>query len=431
MSSLKLAVRRYARFVAIILVIWGVATACALYVLSQQRLASPFAESYEVKAEFDNLTGVVPGLGLPVNVAGVRVGQISGLEVRDGRAVATLRLEPKKLRHVYADAHATLVPNTLLKDMRINLQPGTPKAGVLRDGRMIPSAQTTSPLDLDELLASLDADTRTWFTGLMADLGVGTKGRGRDIRALLKALGPTTEQAREIGDLLAQRRRTLPKLVHDLSSVTKVAGSRDDRLAAIVTRGDQTVGALAEQEQALRTALARLPRTLDLAGGTLARTTRLTDELRPALDALNPTARRLPQTLRDTRTLFQGGALLPISELKRFVAAARPLEASVPSAVTNLNKQIPSLTAAFKVLEYTVNELTYDPKGDKQSILYFVPWFAHNVNSVLSTADANGSIARGLVIGSCATFTQQGVVGEIGKLLLGAAAPCADTGGNG
>jgi phospholipid/cholesterol/gamma-HCH transport system substrate-binding protein len=427
--SLKLAIQRYARWAAIIVVIWIIAIACAGYILAQQRLKSPFAESYEIQAEFENLTGVAPGLGLPVNVAGVRVGQITGVKVRDGLAVATMRMDPHKLEHVYRDAGATLIPNTLLKDMRINLRPGTPRAGVLGKDQAIPASRTKSPIDLDELLAALDSDTRSWFTGLMADLGVGLHDRGRDIRKLLRALGPTTEQVREIGDLLAARRHTLPKLVHDLSVVSQTAGSRDRQLATVVARGNQTVAALARQETALRSALARLPGTLDLAGGTLERSTKLTDELGPTLAALTPTARRLPQTLRDSQTLFRSGALLPIKELRQFITAAQPLTKTVPPTVRDLSKQIPPLTDAFKVLDYTVNELAYNPGGANKSFLYWIGWFAHNANSVLSTGDANGTVTRGMVIGNCATFTQPGPAGDILKLLLGSTAPCPTGGG--
>src|SRR5207248_152878 len=113
--SFKLAVQRYSKWAAIILVIWIVATIIAVWILGQERLASPFSNKYDVQAQFDNVTGVAAGLGLPVNVAGVSVGQISKVRLQDGKAIATLKIDPGKLKHVYNDARAVLVPNTLLK----------------------------------------------------------------------------------------------------------------------------------------------------------------------------------------------------------------------------------------------------------------------------------------------------------------------------
>lgn len=426
--SLKLAIQRYARFGAIIVAIWIVASACALYVLSKQRLESPFANNYEVHAEFTNLTGATPGIGLPVNVAGVHVGQLSKINVVDGRAVATMLIDPKELPHVYKDAGATLIPNTLAKDMRINLRPGTPTAGALKEDDVIPSKHTGEPIDLDELLSVLDADTRQWFSGLLREVGIGLNKRGPDVRKLLRQLGPTSEQLREIGALLAERRHTLPKLVHDLSTVTKIAGSRDRELGRIVTAGNQTLGAIASQDAALRGALARLPGALDLTGKTLQNTTKLTDELTPALRALTPTARNLKATLRDSKTLFEGGALLPIPELRRFVKEAQPLTRTVPPTVRDLSKATPLLNDAFKVLTYAVNETAYDPPGPDKGFLYWVPWAFHNANSIVSSRDARGSVVRGFAMVGCSSLAQAGALGDLIETLIGGAGACAGGG---
>lgn len=426
--SFRQAIRRYFRWVAIILVIAAIATVCAIFVLSQERLSSPFAKSYDVRARFTNLTAVAPGLGEAVNVAGVRVGQIAGVDLKDGQAVATLRIDPGKLRHVYRDARATLVPNTPLKDMQIDLAPGTRRAGVLHDGVEIPSTHTVAPIDADEFLAALDGDTRAWMESLIADLGRGVDGRGRDLRAILKSLGPTTEQLRQIGDLLASRRHQLPQLVHDLSALAQAAGGKDRQLARLVAAGNATVGALASQDGALRESLQKLPGTLDLAGDTLTRAGSLSEVLRPTLEALMPTARRLPATLRDTQTIFKGGALLPLRQLRRFVSAAQPLVASVPPAVTDISAQIPPLTDAFKVLGATTNALAYNPGGANRGYLYWLAWFAHNADSVFSTQDAHGSVVRGLVMGSCNSLNQPGPVGDVLSLLAGNASGCSSGG---
>ncbi len=428
--SLKLAIQRYARWAAIIVAIWIVASACALYVLSKQRLESPFANNYEVHAEFQNLTGATPGIGMPVNVAGVHVGQLSEIKLVDGRAVAKMLVDPEDLPAVYKDARATLIPNTLAKDMRINLRPGTPRAGKLGKDDVIPSNHTEEPIDLDELLSVLDADTRQWFTGLLREVGIGLNKRGPDVRKLLRTLGPTSEQLREIGQLLAERRRTLPKLVHNLSTVTKVAGSRDKEIGRIVTAGNATLGAIASQDVALREAITRLPGALNLTADTLSNTRELTDELTPALRALMPTARNLKATLRDSKTLFEGGALLPIPELRRFVKEAQPLTQTVPSAVRDLSTATPLLNDAFRVLTYAVNETAYDPPGPDKSFLYWIPWAFHNLNSATSSRDARGPVMRGMAILGCSTLAQAGALGELLETLVGGAGVCTGGGGN-
>jgi phospholipid/cholesterol/gamma-HCH transport system substrate-binding protein len=66
-----------------------------------------------------------------------------------------MEIDPHKLPRLYRDAQANLVPNTPLKDMQVNIAPGSPGAGALPHEGTIPASQTTSPIDSDELLAQL------------------------------------------------------------------------------------------------------------------------------------------------------------------------------------------------------------------------------------------------------------------------------------
>ena len=68
----------------------------------------------------------MPGLGEPVLVAGVHVGEIAGTSLANGQGVIHMDIDPAKLPHLYRDATAELVPNTPLKDMQVDIQPGTP-----------------------------------------------------------------------------------------------------------------------------------------------------------------------------------------------------------------------------------------------------------------------------------------------------------------
>jgi phospholipid/cholesterol/gamma-HCH transport system substrate-binding protein len=352
------------------------------------------------------------------------VGQISGVGTANGRAVATLRIDPGELPHVYRDARATLVPNTPLKDMRIDLSPGSRQAGALANGAVIPSTRTTTPVDFDELLAALDKDTRTYFTSLIADLDVGTRGRGRDLRGIMRSLGPTTQQMREITSLLAGRRDDLSQLVHRLAVVTSAAGSHQRELADLIPATNRTLGALASQDGALRSSLAKLPGTLQLTSGVLQRSRALTQELKPTLAALTPTAKRLPATLRNTRTVFKGGTLLPLRQLRKFIAAAQPLVPLVPPTVKDISAQIPALSDAFRVINYTTNEMAWNPGGANQGFLYWNSWFAHNADSVFSTGDANGAVFRGLAMGSCGSLAVSGPLGALAQQVLGTGTGC-------
>ena len=155
-----------------------------------QRLRTPLADRYELKVAFESTQSLTAGLGQPVNVAGVRVGDIVSTELEDGRSVATLSIEGDRLPHVYRDARAALRPNTPLEDMQIELYPGRRAAGEIADGGLVGVSRTDVPVDSEEFTALLDADTRAYLDGLITAVARGSRGRGEDLRAALEALGP-------------------------------------------------------------------------------------------------------------------------------------------------------------------------------------------------------------------------------------------------
>src|SRR3954463_2665257 len=98
---MMLAIRKHwLDFIAIIglILISGVV---AVVILSHQRLLLPGwgplvgKDFFVIKADMSTAQAVTPGQGQTVNIAGVEVGQISKVELKDGKAVITLRMEPR------------------------------------------------------------------------------------------------------------------------------------------------------------------------------------------------------------------------------------------------------------------------------------------------------------------------------------------------
>jgi phospholipid/cholesterol/gamma-HCH transport system substrate-binding protein len=412
--------RREARWIWPIAAIMAIAVVCAAYILSHQRLESPFADRYELHLEFEAVHAVTPGVGAPVTVAGVTVGQIDGVRLAEGRGVLRVRMNPGELPRVYEGATAALVPNTPLKDMQVRLDPGERASRPLPDGATIPLRATTSPIDADELLRALDRDTRDWTQSLIADLGVGTRGRKADLRALLRNLGPTAAQMRAITSLLADRRHKLPALVHDLRVVTEATADGDHHLRRTVDAGNATLAAIAANDEPLKQALEELPPTLAAARSTLERTPPFAESLRRSLAALDPTLEALPRTLRESPGALRGLMPLPIGPFSDFIDAVAPLARSVRPASRDLVAGTPALEKAFAALARTTDALAYQAGPDSQSYLFWMAWFAHNLNSVFSTQDAHGAVLRGYVLFSCAS---SGASPELAGLLETALGP--------
>uniref|UniRef100_UPI003568AA64 hypothetical protein n=1 Tax=Paraconexibacter sp. TaxID=2949640 RepID=UPI003568AA64 len=261
---------------------------------------------------------------------------------------------------------------------------------------------TSVPIDSDELTNALDADTRTFFNILTTGSAEALKGRGKDLRALFAALGPTAEDLRSVSGALAERRRQLRRLVGNLAILTREVGTRDVEIARLVESGNATVSALASEEAALRRSVRKLPGTLRATDRAISSARDFAQELEPTAKALLPAAKVTPTALRAARPLVDEAVPILQKQLRPLVREAQPLARDLAPTTRDLNAVTPALTTSFQVLNYIVNTLAYNPPGDKdEGYLFWVAWFAHNGMSFLTNDDANGAFWRGLGAFDC------------------------------
>ena len=400
-----LQIRRYGRSFLVVLALMVVGTAAAVIILAEQRLSNPFAHFYRINAAFPSAAAVVPGLGEPVDVAGVHVGEITGVKLHAGQGIIQMEVDPNKgVGHFYANAYAVLTPNTPLDDMYVDINPGTAGAPVLHSGDTIPVRQTTSPVNSSELLDELDVDTRDWFTSLINSLATGLNGRGTDFRRALETLGPTARQTRTIADLLARRRSELADLVHNLGTMSHGVAVDDHQLGRLIDTSDITLSALSSQNGQLASALSQLPGNLEQTRATLSSLTGFSNQLGPTATALVPIAQHLPTTLRDARTLVKGADLVPVGKVSAFEAALSPLSGDLNRLQHGLVATTPSLVQSFKGISYITNELAYRPGNGNPGFLYWLAWFAHNIDSFVGNRDGNGSAWRLITETTCSSL---------------------------
>jgi phospholipid/cholesterol/gamma-HCH transport system substrate-binding protein len=106
------------------------------------------------------------------------------------------------------------------------------------------------------------------------------------------------------------------------------------------------------------------------------------------------------------------------------VRELRPLADDLSPALNDLSTQTPYLAGAFQVVNYVLNELAYNPPGSNEGFLYWLDWFSHDVNSFLSTEDANGAAWRGLAVVSCSALDRDPSLGALLQPIFGALPIC-------
>jgi phospholipid/cholesterol/gamma-HCH transport system substrate-binding protein len=404
----KLAIKKHLRDFLAILVLLVVGVGVAAYITSYQRLYLPAwvpgvgTDFYELDAEFQTAQAVVPGQGQTVDIAGVPVGEIGKVDLRNGVAIVRMKIR-KKYAPVYRDASLLLRPKTGLKDMIIEMDPGTKQAGEFKEGETIPVTQTSPDVNLDEILGALDGDTRAYLAILINSGGeaFSKPGYSADLRETFKRFEPTSRDVKAITGQLSERRGHLRRVIHNFRLLTEELGARDTQLAQLVDSSNANFQALAQQDQNLRATLRELPPTLQQAETTLGKTTTLADQLGPTMQALRPTARELGPALRATRPFLRQTTPIIRDQLRPFARSARPAVRELRTMARRLEPVTPRLTRTFEVLNALFNTLAYNPPGKEEGYLFWASWVNHAGASIFQTQDAHGPIRRGVVISSC------------------------------
>jgi phospholipid/cholesterol/gamma-HCH transport system substrate-binding protein len=408
--------------IAWIVLFASVSTVAGLYILAHQRLRLPGQHRYSVNIGFARSTALSPGFGQPVTVSGVKVGEVKDVALGSGTAKVEVELDPGKLPHVYRDARAALVPATPSKDMEVDLDPGSARTGDI-GATAVPVARTHIPIDSDDFLAALDADTRDYLSTLISAAGIGLKDRGPDLKALFRVMRPTFKQVRLINGELAGRERQVARLVHNIEELSGAFADEAPRLRGLVSDARRSFGASARNDRALGSGISLLPPTLQASRATLKSSRALVDELRPTLAALTPATEKSPRALDAAQPVLDASIPLIHDQLRPFVRRTQPIAVRLRPSIRRLTDVTPALTRAFAALRYFTNELVHDA-GPERGYLFWLAWLSHNTASIVSTHDSLGSVDRGLTLVSCDTLNQPGRSQEL-VALVGALARSA------
>jgi phospholipid/cholesterol/gamma-HCH transport system substrate-binding protein len=404
---MRSAIRKHVKDFAAVIVLFVIGIGVGGYILSQQRLYLPGwvpligQDFYTLKGEFTTAQAVTPGQGQTVDIAGVKVGEISNVELKNGRAVVSMKILPK-YGTVYHDATMLLRPKTGLKDMIIELSPGNPNSGRLKSGGTIPIQNTLPDINPDEILASLDGDTRSYLRLLLAGGAQGLHNNQAQLAAVFKRFEPTARDVAKITTLLSQRQANLRRVIHNFQLLSTELSTRDSSISAFIVSNNAVFQHLANQDANLQATLQLLPPTLVQANSALAKTGRLANALGPSLSALRPTARALGPALVQTRPFLRKTTPIIKNQLRPFTAASIPTIRQLKPAAQDLAALTPNLVTTFKVLNYALNELAYNPPGSRdEGFLFWTAWANHLGASVFATQDAHGPIRHGLVEITC------------------------------
>ena len=291
------AIKKHVGDFAAIVAVFALALGIAAYIMVNQdaRPSFPLIEESPItlEAEFSDAQAVVPGQGQSVRVAGVQVGKIGSVELENGLAIVSMDIEPEYEDLVREDASALLRPRTGLKDMFVELDPGTKATPAMEEGGRISVENTAPDIDPDEILSALDTDTRAYLKLLVSGAGKGLDGNGDDLREVFKRLEPLHRDLARVQGAFADRREELAQLIHNYGILTDELGRADTDLVRLVTASNDVFETLASVDANISQTVAQLPGTLRTTENTLAKVDGLGEVLGPTLDDLRPAVESL------------------------------------------------------------------------------------------------------------------------------------------
>jgi phospholipid/cholesterol/gamma-HCH transport system substrate-binding protein len=386
--------------------------------------AIPFKHHFEVKADFKTSNNL--RINSPVRIGGVNVGKVTKVEALrkgDTGVRVTMRIDDVG-KPIHKDATVRIRPRIFLEgNFFLDLQPGTPSAPTLGDGDVIKLGQTSTPVQLDQILTALQSDTRHDLQLLLQQLGVALSGRGAaGFNRSIQYWESAFRGSAVVNDA------TLGILQHDLSNYVKTAGTvagaldRDPAaLKGLITDFNTTAAAFAVEQANLEATVAELPRTLRAAQPALKSLDDSFPSVRRLIADLRPATRSsLPAINASIPFVRQARRLIAPSELRGLTSDLRPL---VPD-LARLNKNLVPLYERVRSASSCQNDVVLpwshqtlpDPNFPATGEVYQegvsgLPGLAGESRS----GDANGQWARVLAGNGLNVYALGGVDQQLGQ----------------
>jgi len=242
----------------------------------------PFTHGYVLKAQFQSAN--VIRVNSPVRIAGVDVGKVKKVEPLQGTNAALLTLELKdSALPIHQDATAKIRPRIFLEgNFFVDLQPGTPGSPDIPSGGTLKITQTSTPVQLDQVLTSLQSDSRDDLKRLLNGLNaaLNAKPTAADDRDADPATrGKTGAEAfnAALDDIPAGERSTavvldallgtepdrdVSRLIRGTAATATALDEHEAQLKDLITNFNDTMATFAGESTNLRASIRQLAPTL-------------------------------------------------------------------------------------------------------------------------------------------------------------------------
>jgi virulence factor Mce-like protein len=310
--------------------------------------------------------------GSQVRIAGVNVGKVQQVVPQDGTnpSIVRLKINPKGLP-IHRDATAKIRPRIFLEgNFFVDLKPGTPGTPTLDSGDTIKVTQTSTPVQLDQVLSALQNNTRedlkTVLDGLATGLGKRPAGGGQTGAEAFNDAYDDIADAEKSTAIVNQALlgvepdKDLQRLLRGLADTTEGLDRNEVQLKELVSNFNTTMGAFASEQGSLQATIRELGPTLEAGNSALASLNDAFPPVRAFARAILPGVRETPATIQaGFPWIRQTRLLLRQSELKGLAQNLSPASRDLAKLVNTSTRLFPQVDR----LSLCATE-TFLPTGD-------------------------------------------------------------------
>ncbi|HVV08321.1 MlaD family protein [Amycolatopsis sp.] len=364
----------------------AVVFAGALYIALTASTGLPGQSGTVVRAAFDDVGAL--RTGDDVRIANVRVGQVSAIDLVDGKPQVTMRLDDN--RPVYRNASAVTASvgaRSALGQKYVEFDPGAPEAGHLDPESVIPATKTVGAQELSDVLAVLDAPTRQALGSTIRQVGGGAVGHVQDFSDAAGALPTLLPDLGTVARALsADGGQDLTRLLQATNRFATAFDGRQQQLGELAGRLDTTLQAVnADDGKPLGEALDRAPDTLTKVRGALQDLQQPLANTQDALTTLGPGANSLGVATPDLRGVLREG-IPPLQHLTGVADQAQPAVGALTTTLTDARPLAPMLTRAVTTAQQPLAQIApYSPE---------ISMFFSDFADALQYGDAAGHYLR-------------------------------------
>jgi phospholipid/cholesterol/gamma-HCH transport system substrate-binding protein len=366
------------------------------------------AQEHRYSLLFQNAGQLVKGDD--VQVGGRRVGTIKSISLTDDNQARIGVVVNEPIAPLHEGTRAIIRATSLsgVANRYISLTPGPNDAPKLDDRARLGLDETTTIIDLDQLVNTLDKPTLHDLQKVIKGFATQLGGQGENANDAARYFNPVLSTSSRLVNQLTADEGALTDLLLNASKLSTALADRSDDLTSLVTNTDQTAGAIAAEDASLDRALQVLPTTLRRGNTTfvnlraaLGDLTTLVDTSKPATKDLAPFLRRLRPLVADARPT--------IGDLRRLVDRPGPNNDLVDATL-----KFPRLARiASPSLRHSVTALD----RSRKVVAFYRPYTADLVGWLrdfgqgAATYDANGHYARIAPVANAFSFTDNAAGG--------------------